>query len=226
MNVSATAAGKDTQKLNGTLDAVVTEISRLHDEIVVAARTSVTKAIRIGELLYRVRASRRGKWLKWIDDNVPFLSQRTTYNYIGCYERRDELRLANVATLSDAYDLLCASTKHVSTSEQTSGIEPIKGIASDTDAPATAEHEPTPVSVDQTQAQRRHKSKQSILHQISTANLERGLKHAQIKIDKKLSDTIAQITRQSHATWSDFPARLIALGKALIEQGERLSSKT
>jgi hypothetical protein len=50
-------------KLDGTLGAVAKEIRRLHDEILSAAKTSLEKAIRVGELLSRVRASRKGRWL-------------------------------------------------------------------------------------------------------------------------------------------------------------------
>jgi hypothetical protein len=97
-----------SKKFDGTITSVVREIARLHNEIVAAARMSLKNAVEIGKHLYRIRESRKGKWLKWLGDNTPFLSQRTAYNYIGLYERRDELKLANVANLSDAYALLCA----------------------------------------------------------------------------------------------------------------------
>src|SRR6266480_2392947 len=85
-------------QLDGTLGAVVKEISRLHGEILSAARTSLTKAIRIGKLLIRVRASRKGKWLAWLKDNVPF-TDRTARNYIRCFQNRAELKLENVSSL-------------------------------------------------------------------------------------------------------------------------------
>src|SRR5438034_797321 len=96
------ASGTVAKLLDGTLGAVVKEITRLHGEIFDAARTTLTKAIRIGELLTRVRASRKGNWLKWIDDNLPF-SHDSALRYLHCYERRDDPRLRNVRNLSDAY---------------------------------------------------------------------------------------------------------------------------
>jgi len=70
----------------------------LHGEILAAAKMSLEKAIQIGELLSRVRASRKGKWLLWLKDNVPF-SQPTAWRYIECYQRRSEL--FNVNNLAD-----------------------------------------------------------------------------------------------------------------------------
>ncbi len=93
-------------RLDGKLPSVVKEITRLHGEILAAAKMSLEKAIKIGELLSRVRASRKGKWLAWIKDSVPF-SDQTARNYIGVYERRDDPKFKNVLNLSDAYALLC-----------------------------------------------------------------------------------------------------------------------
>src|SRR2546429_112916 len=92
-------------RLEGNIDSTAREIVRLHTEILSAARASLEKAIHIGRLLARIRASRKGKWLLWLESNVPF-SQKTAYNYISCFERRAELKLVNVTSLSDAYALL------------------------------------------------------------------------------------------------------------------------
>lgn len=97
-------------QLDGTIQSVVREISRLHGEILAEARTSLTKAIRIGELLCRVRDSRKGKWLAWLKDNVPF-SDQTARNYIRCFDRRADLEFKNVLNLSDAYAFLCTPKK-------------------------------------------------------------------------------------------------------------------
>jgi hypothetical protein len=50
------------------------------------------------------------------------------------------------------------------------------------------------------------------------------LRDAQIQIDGQLRDVIAQIARQDSAAWSLFPNRLIAAGRELIEQGQRLKT--
>jgi hypothetical protein len=208
--MSATSA-----QLDGTLSAVTKEISRLHGEILSAARTSLTKAIRIGELLDRVRASRKGKWLVWLKDNAPF-SDKTARNYIHCFKRRAELKLENVSNLSDAYALLTAgSTQRESVKEHRLNVG---------DNPNS--QKPAPVIPPEEQAkprpQRRRKSRDGIMDAISSENLERGLKQSQIGIDKLFTDTLAQISRQDHAVWAEFPMRLMAHGQALIEQGERL----
>jgi hypothetical protein len=43
------------------------------------------------------------------------------------------------------------------------------------------------------------------------------------EIDQTLKTRIAQIERKSHIAWPGFPERLIAHGKALIEQGKRMT---
>lgn len=79
------------------------EIQRLHDEIMGQLRTTVQKAIRIGELLTEQKADlQHGQWLPWLEENVPF-SERTARNYMRVYEKRAELKSANVADLSSAY---------------------------------------------------------------------------------------------------------------------------
>src|SRR6266404_4856310 len=66
-------------KLDGKLPSVVKEITRLYgeieaarDEILTVFKLTLPKAIRIGELLTRIRASRKGKWVEWIADHLPF----------------------------------------------------------------------------------------------------------------------------------------------------------
>jgi Trp operon repressor len=61
-----------------------------------------------------------------------------------------------------------------------------------------------------------------IMAEISPATLSELLKQSQRNIDKQLSVLVAQISRQSHAQWSEFPARLIAHSDALKKQADRL----
>src|SRR5207249_682857 len=152
------ASGTVGKSLDGTLGAVVKEITRLHGEIFNAARTTLTKAIRIGELLTRVRASRNGNWLKWIADNLPF-SHDSALHYIRCYEQRDDPRLRNVRNLSDAYGLLCAPkttrTQRQSANGHTHNVSP--PIPDDNQTPVA------PTSAERPQPQRRHKSQKKIM---------------------------------------------------------------
>jgi hypothetical protein len=207
-------------QLDGSLNAVVKEIAKLHGEILLAARTSLTKAIRIGGLLGRVRVSRKGKWLSWLKDNAPF-SQKTAWNYMACYQRRAELELVNVTNLSDAYALLLPAKTTGNTPRVSPSNDGQKNRAPN-DALISSDGETAPVPVEQTRPQRRRKSRDGIMDAISSENLERELKQSQIGIDKLFTDTLAQISRQSHAAWSEFPDRLLERGNALIAQGQRL----
>jgi signal recognition particle subunit SRP54 len=62
------------------------EIRQLHSDILQAARTTLDKAIRIGELLTTVKAQcKHGEWLPWVQANLPF-SERTAQNYMRAAE--------------------------------------------------------------------------------------------------------------------------------------------
>jgi hypothetical protein len=79
-------------------------ITKLHQELVVSARSSLKKAIEIGRLLTEQKAGmNHGTWLPWIKESLPF-SQPTAFNYMKCYEYREQL--VHVNNLSAAYKLL------------------------------------------------------------------------------------------------------------------------
>jgi hypothetical protein len=79
-------------------------IIKLHKELIVSARSSLKKAIEIGKLLTEQKASLKyGAWLPWIQESLPF-SQPTAFNYMKCYEYREQL--VQVNNLSAAYKLL------------------------------------------------------------------------------------------------------------------------
>ena len=106
-----TAARHTVFEQTGMIDSLpvaVSEIKRLHDEILDAVTTSVEKATRIGGLLIEIKASLgHGLWLPWIKANVPFTT-RTAGNYMRLYEERDWLKLETVSDLTDCYRLLAA----------------------------------------------------------------------------------------------------------------------
>ena len=78
-------------------------INRLHAEICDAARTTIDKAIRIGQLLTEQKARlKHGQWLPWLETNVEF-SRQTADNYRRIYDRREELKSLNIGNLTDAY---------------------------------------------------------------------------------------------------------------------------
>src|SRR6476619_6513834 len=96
----------------------VSEINRLHGEICQAARTTIEKAVRIGELLSAQKAGlQHGQWLPWLHANVKF-SRQTADNYRRIYEKREELKLLNVGNLSDAYRLLASDKDEPDTEGQ------------------------------------------------------------------------------------------------------------
>jgi hypothetical protein len=95
---------------NGTLPAkrsqAATEINRLHGELAGLARITLEKGIRIGELLAEQKAQlKHGDWLPWVNENLEF-SERTARNYLSLFQRREELKSANIADLTDAYRML------------------------------------------------------------------------------------------------------------------------
>jgi len=209
-------------KLDGRIESKIAEIKRLHNEIMAAAKMSLRNAIEIGKHLCRIRASRKGKWIKWIEINTPFLSQRTAYNYIGCYERRDELKLANVANLSDAYALLNPPKK----------ARPAQRLAvesqSNGEAVTVPEYaEPVPIELEpdeQPAPATRHKSQKQIMKQLQ--NISEREQKAEKEANDQLAVIIATLNEKVRAQWLEFPKYLAAHGKALIELSERLQLNT
>lgn len=86
--------------------APLDEIKQLHSEIISSARTTLDKAIRIGELLTEQRGKlKHGQWLPWVRENLPF-SDQTARRYMGVYLHRDEIQHNVEFELTDAYRLL------------------------------------------------------------------------------------------------------------------------
>jgi phage N-6-adenine-methyltransferase len=84
------------------------EIRQLHAEIISSARTTLEKAIRIGELLVGQKATlKHGQWLPWVKENLPF-EHATASRYMGVYARRDEISHNEKFGLTEAYRLLAA----------------------------------------------------------------------------------------------------------------------
>ena len=86
----------------------INEIGTLHGEIVGHLKTSIEKAIRIGELLTEQKASlRHGEFTPWIEGNLPF-TDRTARNYMRLHRKKDRLKTETVSDLKSAYKLLAA----------------------------------------------------------------------------------------------------------------------
>ncbi len=92
--------------MNELQESRIKKITALHTEIGGYLKTTLSKAIEIGGLLSEQKAEMdHGQWLPWIKENLPF-SERTARDYIQFHERREELKTASVADMSEARRLL------------------------------------------------------------------------------------------------------------------------
>jgi hypothetical protein len=90
----------------------ITEIGKLHSEIIGHLKTSLAKAVRIGELLTEQKGSlKHGQFTPWIESNLPF-TDRTAQNYMRCYRERDRLKTETVSDLKSAYRVLSVSKQN------------------------------------------------------------------------------------------------------------------
>jgi hypothetical protein len=91
----------------------LSEILFLHDEIQEAVRTSLDKAIRIGQLLTQQKAELgHGEWGLWFDDNLAgTFSRATANNYMKLYEERDRLKILNVRNIAAGLRIIYGKTK-------------------------------------------------------------------------------------------------------------------
>ena len=86
----------------------MSEITELHNEIEDHLRSSLEKAIRIGELLTDQKTTlEHGEFTPWIKVSLPF-TDRTARNYMKLYRERDRLKTEAVSDLKSAYKLLAA----------------------------------------------------------------------------------------------------------------------
>jgi len=87
-----------------TLYADAKEINRLHGEIMAAVRTTLEKAIRVGELLTKCRTKcQHGDWLPWLKANVQ-MDQKSVWRYMQIFEHRE--KLGNLPNLTEALQLI------------------------------------------------------------------------------------------------------------------------
>ena len=70
----------------------IDEIAKLHCEIYGAFKTTLEKAIRIGEILTEQKQNlRHGEFTSWVENNLPF-TVRTAQIYMRVYAERDRLK--------------------------------------------------------------------------------------------------------------------------------------
>jgi len=97
---------KPPEKTQVIRDGIVSEINTLHSKNVGAAKSTIGRAIRIGQLLTKKKSTlKHGEWMPWLEKNIDF-DDRTARRYINCFENKERLKLDSVSNLADAYRLL------------------------------------------------------------------------------------------------------------------------
>ena len=87
-------------------ETIEEEINRLHQANCEVAQQVIQRAIRVGELLVKKKASLpHGEWLPWFTKNIKFSTQ-TADNYRKVYTRQAELKFLTIRNLNDAYQLM------------------------------------------------------------------------------------------------------------------------
>ena len=95
-----------------------TKITELHNQLEQLMRTTLDKAIEIGGLLAEQKAELpHGQWGQWVADNLPF-SDRVARDYMRFYERRHELKTANLADLTEARKYIAGPETKAQTTKQ------------------------------------------------------------------------------------------------------------
>jgi F0F1-type ATP synthase membrane subunit b/b' len=161
------------------------EVGALHNEVLGAARTSLPKAIRIGEILSGFKpAVGHGNWLGWLAANVSF-SERTARNYIRVFEHRTELKSAIIADLTDAYRLLAEpmdATEEQANTDMTGATETTEANKANDDAESMGEATETENSTKQAESRPARKTK--------TKSAKAKIKKGQAKHFKKLREAV------------------------------------
>jgi hypothetical protein len=77
-------------------------IQELHNDILLQARSAITRAIEIGGKLEAVRSKlKHGQWLPFVE--WCGISPNTARNYVRLFKHREELKYAKFEHLTDAY---------------------------------------------------------------------------------------------------------------------------
>jgi DNA adenine methylase len=102
--------------MNDLIPSLLSEIKQLHSEIeshLQAAASELASAlekrIEVGGKLTKLKDGlKRGEWLPFVKDNLPF-SDRTAERYMKAYAKRDEIDTVSNLTPTQAYKLLTTS---------------------------------------------------------------------------------------------------------------------
>jgi hypothetical protein len=84
-----------TGKLIPPTKTIITQINAAHDAVVESGKSSLTNAIRAGELLVSAKECvEHGAWTQWLDDNCPDISEETARLYMRLAKNEDEIEKA------------------------------------------------------------------------------------------------------------------------------------
>jgi len=97
---------KDAAHSNENTKDRALKITALHNEILGHLKSSLEKAIEIGQHLIEQKSNlAHGGFTPWLKENIPF-SDRTARNYMRLFKEQDKLKTENVSDLGDAYNVL------------------------------------------------------------------------------------------------------------------------
>jgi hypothetical protein len=84
-----------TGKLIPPTKAIITQINAAHDAVVESGKSSLTNAIRAGELLVSAKECvEHGEWTQWLADNCPNISEETARLYMRLAKNEDKIEKA------------------------------------------------------------------------------------------------------------------------------------
>jgi Protein of unknown function (DUF3102) len=93
------------------LDCQTAETARTINELHRSIVSSVQSAVRIGEMLTKIKESLpHGEWLPWVTKNLEFCD-RTARRYIRLWEQRAKLDIVSDLGMAAAFRLLAANPK-------------------------------------------------------------------------------------------------------------------
>lgn len=91
----------------------IAEIVSLYKDLAKSLKTSLEKALRIGELLTQQKDDmKHGEFMPWVKKNLPFITDRTARRWMNLHKNRDRLKMDSVSDLTTAYKLLESPKEH------------------------------------------------------------------------------------------------------------------
>ena len=120
-------------------------------------------------------------------------------------------------TVTDAY-LLLTAPKAGRPSKREARVAQAKPELKS--APINSDSEPAPVTVEQSQSPLKHKSQKQIMKELQRIGEQEQERERQA--DAQLATIVTELDRKARAQWLEFPDRLAAHAKALVELAEHL----